>query len=96
MVDWSVLSYDLKICYIIKEYQERKEGVYFTKLVDELKNDMSRSTVSKTLNKLFDLGIIDGTWEKVDDKWIRVFRIAGEAEDLINKIYTTTERPKTI
>ncbi len=94
MVDWSVLSNDLKICYVIREYREKKEGIYFTKLVEELKDYMSRSTVSKTLNKLFDLGIIDGNWEKVNDKWTRTFKIAGEAEYIIDKIYDTTKRPK--
>lgn len=93
MVDWSILSNDLKICYIIREYAEKGKKLYFTKLVEELKEDMSRTTASKTLNKLFDLGIIDGSWEKVDSKWTRVFRIAGEAEDLVEKIYETTKRP---
>lgn len=94
MQSWAVLSYDLKICSVIYEYEhEKHEKVWFSKLVDVLEGEMSRATVSKTIDKLFDLGIIDGTWEKVDGKWTRVFKIAGEAEDFIRTIYLSAKRP---
>lgn len=94
MQSWSVLSNDLKICSVIYQYQhEKNEKVWFSKLVDLLADDMSRTTVSKTVDKLFDLGMIDGTWEKVDGKWTRTFKIAGEAEDLIRTIYLSTKLP---
>jgi DNA-binding PadR family transcriptional regulator len=97
MVDWQILSNDLKICYLIYKYTE-KEGkdIWFSKLVNDLQNDVSRTTISKILDKLFDLGIIDGEWKKTEDgKWTRVFKIAGEAKDFIKIVYEKTSLPST-
>ncbi len=94
MQSWSVLSNDLKICSVIYEYEHVKhEKIWFSKLVGILEGEISRATVSKTLDKLFDLGMIDGTWEKVEGKWTRVFRVTGEAEELIRTIYQSTKAP---
>ena len=70
----------------------KKEKIWFSKLVDILKGEISRSTISKNLDKLFDLGIIDGKWEKVDNKWTRTFKISGEAKNFINHIYKSTNK----
>lgn len=95
MANWELLSPDLKVCSVIYEFSKvRKEKIWFNKIVRVLDNDVSRSTVSKSLDKLFDLGIIDGNWEKVNGrKWTRVFKIAGEANDFVKNIYDNTERP---
>lgn len=94
MQSWSVLSNDLKICSVIYENEhEIHEKVWFSKLVEILAGEMSRATVSKTLDKLSDLGMIDGTWEKVDGKWTRVFTITDEAVDMIRTIHQTTKAP---
>ena len=93
LTDWSILSNDLKVCYVIYDCQKNRKKIWFSKLVEVLANDVSRATISKSLDKLFDLGMIDGNWEKVDGKWTRVFKIAGEAEDLVKAIYENTKRP---
>ena len=94
MVDWSVLSTDLKVCYVIYESEQRKDKIWFSKLVQILEKDVSRGTISKSLDKLFDLGMIDGQWEKADGKWTRTFTITGEAKDFIRNVYkNTTGRP---
>lgn len=90
MVSKEILSKDLRICVAIYEHNLKNEPVWFSRLVTELEADVSRSTISKSIDKLFDLGIIDGNWEKVDGKWTRVFKIAGEAEDLVKKLYEET------
>jgi len=89
--DWEVLSIDLKICYRIYEAQKKKEPIWLGKLVEVLKNDASKATISKTVDKLFDLGAIDGEWKRVGDKWMRTLYIAGEAESLIKGIYRYTK-----
>ncbi len=94
MADWSVLSNDLKVCSVIYEYTNVKgDKVWLSKLEKIMSKDMSRVTLSKSLDKLFDLGMIDGKWEDVDGRWVRVFRVAGEAEDLIKSVYSNTKRP---
>ncbi len=88
MVDRSILSNDLKICVSIYEHDKvLGDKTWLSKLVRELEGEMSRMTISKTLDKLFDLGIIDGHWERTEGKWTRVFQIAGESEDFVRGIY---------
>jgi len=82
------------VCYAIYEFDKvRKERIWFSKLVRVLDADASKATISRTIDKLFDLGIIDGKWEKVEGKWTRVLSVTGEAEDSVKGIYESTKRP---
>ncbi|MCJ7572583.1 MAG: hypothetical protein MUO82_12050 [Candidatus Thermoplasmatota archaeon] len=93
MTKWELLSPELKVCSVIYEFTKiKKEKIWFSKIVKILDKDVSRSTISKGLDKLFDLGIIDGNWEKAERKWTRVFNIAGEANDFVKSIYENTKR----
>lgn len=88
MVRWKLLSPDLKVSCKIYEYSNVKEGeIWFSKLVKVLDGDVSKVTISKSLDRLYDLGIIDGEWKKVEKRWIRTFKIAGEALDFIRDVY---------
>ena len=80
------LPSDFEIAVRIYEYNSRNEGVWFTKLVEDLEGRISRATISKNLDQLFDLGIISGEWENLNGKWVRTFRISGEASGLISSI----------
>ena len=93
MVEWRILSSDLKVCSVVYEYDLKGEKIWFSKLVDELRGDICKATITKVIDRLFDLGVIDGKWEKVGGKWTRVLNIAGEAESFIKNIYENTKRP---
>ena len=94
MADWSVLSADLKVCYFIYGAEQKNEKIWFSKLVKLLDKDVSRGTISKSIDKLFDLGMIDGQWEKVDGKWTRTFTVTGETKSFIRNIFkNATGRP---
>ena len=81
------LPNDFEIAVKIFRYTENGEDVWFSKLVEDYNGKISRSTISKNLDQLFDLGIITGDWKKNEDgKWIRTFKIAGEANGLIRSI----------
>ncbi len=80
------LPSDFEIAVRILDYNKKNEPVWFTKLVDVFDKRISRATVSKNLDQLFDLGIISGDWEKIDGKWVRTFRVSGEATGLISSI----------
>ena len=84
----STLPNDFEVAVKIYNYGIKEEPVWFTKLVQDFDREdgMSRMTVSRNIDKLFDLGIISGDWEKVDGKWVRTFKISGEATQLIKKI----------
>ena len=82
------LTKEFEIASRIFEYTERGETVWFTKLVEDLDGIMSRVTVSKYIDVLFDLGIINGEWKQTEDgKMVRAFTIAGEAGPLVKQIF---------
>ena len=68
----------------------------FSGIVEEFaKLGVEKNEVSKNLDKLFDLCIVDGHWTK-DEKtktWMRTFTISDEALPLIESIYN--ERVQT-
>ena len=81
------ISDDFLISSIIKLYNDAGKPIWFNKLEKLLEGRMSRATISRNIDKLFDYGIINGTWEKNSDgSWIRAFTIAGEATLLVDKI----------
>jgi DNA-binding transcriptional ArsR family regulator len=88
----SILSPVEKLALKIYEYNnDIKETIYFNSLVDIMKknNEMSRSTVSKTLDRLFDLGMVKGEWEN-HGGWLRALYISGEYEEYIGELYRLT------
>jgi len=86
-----VLSNDFLVCVKIYEYnEERKERIWFSKLVDVMKGELSQSTISKCLDRLFDLGMIDGTWESIDGRWTRTLKITGESMGFVGDLYRAT------
>ena len=86
-----VLSNDFVVCRTIYEFSEIKgEKVWYSKLTKILDGSISPATISRSLDKLFDLGMIDGNWEKVDAHWARTFKITGEVKGFIKSIYELT------
>jgi DNA-binding transcriptional ArsR family regulator len=87
-----VLSNDFQVCVEIYDYSNvKKEKIWFSKLVKVMSGDLSSSTISKSIDRLFDLGMIDGDWEKVEGRWTRTFRISGEAEGFVKSLYDVTQ-----
>jgi DNA-binding PadR family transcriptional regulator len=83
-----LLSKDLEVALEVYKYDKiRGEPIYLNKLVESLKERVSRGTISKALDRLFDLGILNAKWKKVNSKWVRVFYIAGEAEEFLEDVY---------
>jgi len=87
-----VLSNDFLVCTKIYEFTKKKnEDIWFSKLVKSMNGSPSQSTISKSIDKLFDRGMIDGDWKKVDGRWTRTFRITGEFEGFVKGLYDVTE-----
>lgn len=85
-----VLSNDFLVCVRIYEYNEKGEKVWFSKLVKGMDRELTQSTISKCLDRLFDRGMIDGEWEKVDGRWTRTLSVAGEFKGFVKSLYDVT------
>lgn len=82
-----LLSNELRVgVEIFRANEDLKKPIYFTSLVDQLKGVMSRSTVSKSIDILFDLGMLRADWEMVNGNWARTLKIANEAKDFFQKM----------
>lgn len=86
MVVWDQLAKDMKLCVVI--YRENKAGrkVWFTRLIELLKNDMSRRDISMLHDRLYDLGIINTGYEMAEGKSTYRFTLGWEAEGYVKNI----------
>lgn len=87
----------------LKIYEAGDEGMHFSKLVNELLGEVSRMTIVKGIDKLFDMGVLSGKWEYKEIStadgqrkcWVRTFRISGEhAEECIKLLQTFREHAR--
>lgn len=74
------------LCKIYELTEIQEETAYFSKLVQNL--DLEKKYISRAVDKLFDLGIIYGDWEKVEGYWTRTFNIEPDALPLAKQIYS--------
>ena len=86
-----VLSNDFLVCTKIYEFNKNNEDIWFSKLVKSMNGSPSQSTISKSIDKLFDRGMIDGDWKKVEGGWTRTFKITSEFEGFVKGLYEVTE-----
>ncbi|MBA3046702.1 MAG: hypothetical protein FP824_10905 [Euryarchaeota archaeon] len=61
-------------------------GAGFNELVERLDGQVSRATVSKALDSLFDMGILDSDWVLESGKWRKKISIANEAKPMVDKM----------
>jgi len=74
----SILSQEEKVALEIQRYNDLGDPIYFSKLINVLGEQISRSTISKIIDKLFDLGMVEGRWENYNGKWVRSLFTKGE------------------
>ncbi len=72
------MSQEEKVALEIQKYNDLKDHIYFSKLINVLGEEISRSTISKIIDKLFDLGMVEGRWENYNGKWVRNLYTKGE------------------
>ena len=86
-----LLSKELLVASEIYRLSEiENEEVYFSKLVDILskKGKASSATINKSMDILFDLGMIYAEWGKLKNgRWARIIKIAGESKEFIKGLY---------
>jgi len=65
----------------------KKEHVWFTKLVGDLKEILSKGQVSRSLDKLYGLGIINTEDQKLDNVWTHTITVSSESERFVREMY---------
>lgn len=71
---------DLELLVIIHDMEH---NVTRARLVEFCKDFMSKDEVLRIIEKYFDLGLLDASWECIDNNWTRVFYISPEAVDTV-------------
>ena len=73
-------SVDFRVLAKLYEYIEiKKQPIWFSKLVSCFEGKISRSEISKTEDRLYDLGIIDKKYKKVEGRWTCCYFVEDEA-----------------
>lgn len=72
------VSDDFKICLKIWEFNRNNEKIWFSNLVEEMSGSLTQSSISRSLDKLFDRGIVESRWENVDGCWTRTLNISED------------------
>ena len=57
-----------------------KKPIWFTELVKRLDGILSKSEISKSLDKLEDLGLIETGYNKVGNRWTNTICVSDEAK----------------
>ena len=83
----TILSNEEKVGLEIYDSNVKKVTIYFSKLTDLLNDEISRSTISKVIDKLFDLGMITAKWENFNGKWVRSLYVTGEYKEFFQHLY---------
>jgi hypothetical protein len=84
---------------IITIYQESMKGekVCYTSLKKILQNKVTDEELRRTLQKNYDLGMLDAKWEKIGTAWCRTVTVSEELEYLViawMKKFPDEEKPK--
>jgi len=83
-----LLSPDMKIAAEIYRLNSKNEKVWFTKLVENLRGEVSQSTIAKALNALTDWGVVRAEYGATDKgKAGRLLIIPNESKDTIALVY---------
>jgi len=88
-ISTDLLSNELRVATEIHAATvEGKEPVHFNSLVARLKDVMARATVSRSLDMLFDQGVVKAEWvQRADGRHVRQLSIAGENQEFVKRIY---------
>lgn len=77
---------------VLSIYKHNKEStpVYFGILLNELQ--IEKKELNKSLDRLFDLCMIDAEWETVDGKWARCYHTSHAYDLYLEGLYKNNYR----
>lgn len=84
----SKFSADFLVFIKIYEYNLKNEPIWFSKLRHVMEGEVEN--VSKYLDYLFDIGMIEAHWDQFEGKWTRCFKVTDEMEPLAKVLYNNS------
>lgn len=82
------LSNEFKVAAEIYHCKVQGEVVWYNKLVSSLKGELSKNTISKSLNTLFDWGIVKAEYGETEKgRAGKLLKVSNEAEPIIKELY---------
>lgn len=89
-----ILSNEFIVASEIRHANKNDEKIWFSKLVEILKQVMARGTVAKSLDTLFDWNIVKGEYGETTPGYAgRLLKITNESKDKIDDIYEAYWKP---
>jgi hypothetical protein len=84
----SPLSTDLKVACEICHFNIIGEDIWYSKLVDMLRGELSKATISKALDMLFDWGIIRVEYSDTPDgKGRKLLAVSNSSKPIVHSLY---------
>jgi len=82
------LSSGLKVACEIYRFNQNKQPIWFGKLVESLNGELSKNTISHSIDMLFDWGIIKGEYgPTTPGRASRLLSITNETKPVIKELY---------
>lgn len=90
-----LLSNEFKVACEIFLFNDEGKKVWFTNLVESLKDEMGQTTVMNSLRTLFDWGIVQAEFgETGKGRAGRLLYISGESKDTIRQVCEAYWKPR--
>jgi len=64
-----LLDSNLQVWSAVEEFNDKKEPVWFSKLVEYFEDNLTRTEISKAQDRLYDCGVLDTKYIKVGKMW---------------------------
>lgn len=90
---WNTISNNLKVAVEIIHLRRLGEIPYYNRLVEV--TGLDKMIVHSELDRLIDVGAMNGSWEKVGDRWVRGFRPGHIEEEFFNLLCDEIYREDT-
>lgn len=78
-----------KVVLAIYKHNKENVHVYHGTLIEELQ--ISRHVLGISLDKLFDLCMIDAKWETIDRKWVRCYHTSHAYDSYLEALFNETK-----
>jgi hypothetical protein len=75
---------DIRLLLFIHENEKKNNPVWHTMMVKE--SGLTAIQISMEEDRLMDLCLIDGKYEKVGDRWTYCYHLEEEAKDLVGRL----------